>query len=580
MINSLFTSIGKGLVQQGTRVNPPSIMTDGNTLRFQASNLATLTKSGINLSAIKDIYSDVSAVNATEATQPEWYENGILFNGVLDFLKTPEIASLVQPSTVYLVFQQKSWKLDGYVFDGYEGDSGMVYQNGVSPNLTAHAGAGLAEVSVPLNTWSILRITYNGVNSVLQLNDETPITGNVGIGNMLGVTLGRRAAIDNYTSNVQIRDFIVRKGILDSQDNNNKIYTYLRRLYSNNFLPTFIPMAVEPGAGVHSSGYDYTSFSSGCMFKGKEIHVCRSAKQHQVPAISENNIIFYTRNSDGTFTTKILDILYNKDYRDPNLAITNDGLYLILTLEATEFGDTGYTNDMYILNENLDILYSYKDTIPNFFGFGNCLQTPSGKFLKTAYRLTAGAGVDLFRSTGNTVDNVGVWSNIASLFASSDNQPTECTISRWGDKLIAITRQDSGTDLMLYSETSNLEGDNGWSTPVTITDKKGTVIVGQAPAMPTYTPSNESLILTESTWIGGSNRDPAIISTNDGVTWSTEVRLISQVSNGGGYNSLIKISKDVYAMMWYEDMNSGTYTQSKLWYKQFDVKTYIPECVT
>jgi hypothetical protein len=175
---------------------------------------------------------------------------------------------------------------------------------------------------------------------------------------------------------------------------------------------------------------------------------------------------------------------------------------------------------------------------------------------------------------------MGTFSQVATLFEPSIALPTECTISRWGNRLVAITRCDAAPYTNLYSETLNLEGDSGWSTPVEIVIGQGTAMVGgDAPVLVPYIEVGKSLVLTVSNYYGFPGRDPQIISTDDGITWSKQVRLISQVSLGGAYNSFVKITDKEYGMMWYENMNSPTETQSKVWYKRVNVLTYVPEII-
>ncbi len=117
---------------------------------------------------------------------------GVLCDGISQFLKTNAF-TLNQPTTIYLLFKQITWASGEHVTDGNANDSGTIFQRNTTPGLGLFAGGAVGNVDLTLDTYGIISAVFNGASSVIQLNNETPVTGNSGASNMGGFTLGAKA---------------------------------------------------------------------------------------------------------------------------------------------------------------------------------------------------------------------------------------------------------------------------------------------------------------------------------------------------------------------------------------------------
>lgn len=171
-------------------------------------------------------------IQATGANQPLQQSTGILFDGVNDYLKTL-VFLYNQPCFIYMVFRQVTWASPDQIFDGNGSISCLVIQStsAPSPNLEFYGGILLGNnANLPVNTFGIMRVLFNGVNSFLRINNTAPLNGNAGNNNMTGFTL---ASLGNFTarfSNIEVKEIILRK-VADSAAVQNQIYNYLSNQY-------------------------------------------------------------------------------------------------------------------------------------------------------------------------------------------------------------------------------------------------------------------------------------------------------------------------------------------------------------
>ena len=571
-------------VRTGTTASVTNnVADDTNTVAwYDTQDLSTVTKNaGQETSLLIDkLLSGHDLYQVGAGTYPLWSTLGLLFDGSNDFLYTGAFSTpYEQPEQIYLVIKRITWGAGNYMIDGATASTGGVYDSNATPNIAAYAGLASGNTPMPLDQYVIIRVLFNGLDSKLQVDAATVITGNFSASDMGGITIGRPIGYAGDSSNMQFMEGIFRK-VVDDVPTENAIFNYLIAKYEAildglSYTPREL---IESGAGEHTGGATYTGFGSGVVFKGKEIYVQRCADNHVINTVSHNSLIFYTR-SGNTFTTKILDITYDKDFCDPNIVVSKDGNYLILTTCGVTFGGTAWDNYMFILDENLDVLYTYNTIETGYYSWGNVVETPTGKILKTAYKVDATSGVNLYRSSGTTLAAAGSFSNIETLFAAGADQPTECTLSVWGTKLVAIARRNNGT--MLYRETSNLEGDDGWSVAAEIINlTNSAAVTAHAPCLEPYVSAGDPLILTVSGWNFTGVREPQIIATMDGVTWTRFIRLATEANNGGGYNSFVNLGSNIYGMMWYEDVDgTPTFVHSNLWYQRINMLNYLPEIV-
>lgn len=190
-------------------------------------------------------------LQATGTNQPlRMPDNSILFDGVDNFLKTAAF-TLNQPVTIYILFRQVTWTSTDTVFDGDASNTGVLYQTGVTPNLEIFAGASPSPITdLALNTYGIVVSVFNGVSSVVQLNQNTPITGNVGASNMGGFTLGVRGDTTTGPSNIQVKEVILYSAAHDAPTR-RQIVNYLLEVNKTPYTDWY----VANGSGVNAGRF-------------------------------------------------------------------------------------------------------------------------------------------------------------------------------------------------------------------------------------------------------------------------------------------------------------------------------------
>ncbi len=185
---------------------------------FSPSDLANLElwtrfNSGITeSSSLVSQWDDVSGnanhlKQATGTNQPTVQGDGsILFDGVDNFLKA-DAFTLVQPETVYILFKQITWTSGDRAWDSGAAST-TLFQTGTTPSLSLFASATLAEIDLTLDTYGIVSSVVNGASSVLQLNNDSPITGNTGTNDMGGFTLGARENAASF-AHIQVKEVLI-----------------------------------------------------------------------------------------------------------------------------------------------------------------------------------------------------------------------------------------------------------------------------------------------------------------------------------------------------------------------------------
>jgi len=221
----------KGSIIFSTFSTYPEVINDGNTVAWYiASELSTITKDGGNIVSRWNDYLESGRDLVTGSAlwvNPDY----IQFDGISQYLKCAGF-TLIQPEFIYIIFKPVTWTNLDYIFDGNATNSGRVRQDTVTPRVIMSAGTDLGNCDdLVLNTWAIMRCRFDGANSKIQINESTAITGNCGIYNMSGFTLGSRGTVDARFSNIHVREIILRK-IADDTEDETAIYNYLKSKYS------------------------------------------------------------------------------------------------------------------------------------------------------------------------------------------------------------------------------------------------------------------------------------------------------------------------------------------------------------
>lgn len=197
-----------------------------------ASDLSTITKDGSNyVSAWNSKIGTNHLLQASGTNQPLWSADGILFDGVDNFLRAAPF-TWNQPEFIIMVVKQVTWTSTDMFFNGENANGGDIIQYIASPGLRAYAGgayiASVDNSNLALDTWGIIRVLFNGVSSKFQINETIAQTGNGGVQNMAGFILGAGANASLRWSNIKVQE-IIGLNIAPSSDYETSLYNVVKR---------------------------------------------------------------------------------------------------------------------------------------------------------------------------------------------------------------------------------------------------------------------------------------------------------------------------------------------------------------
>jgi hypothetical protein len=200
---------------------------------YDSQDLTTITKDVNDFISRRNdkLGSGHDLIQADGAKQFHWSADGTLADGINDFMKTAGF-TFGQPEFIFMVIKQKTFHNNCYLFDGNAADSGIIYQHSISPIITPYVGVDLGNsYDLIIDKIGIIRLLFNGASSKLIINDNTPVTGSVGAGDMGGFTLGSNGSGTNYFANIEDSEIILNRISLNSGDE-TAIYNYLKSKYS------------------------------------------------------------------------------------------------------------------------------------------------------------------------------------------------------------------------------------------------------------------------------------------------------------------------------------------------------------
>ena len=223
----------------------PTVLLSTDTYAFYDTlTIASFTKNASEqVMAWADFFGrGESLVNAgADNLKPILESDGLLFDGVRQFLKTAAALALDQPTFIYLVIKQVTWTASDYFFDGNTDNKGMISQIAASPYIRSYAGitsgnilgptGGVTHTSgtIALNKYSIIRCRFNGAGSLLQVDEMTANTVDTGTNVMGGFTLGANGTATAFWSNIKVKAVLLRT--VDDALNHDNIYKFLRVRY-------------------------------------------------------------------------------------------------------------------------------------------------------------------------------------------------------------------------------------------------------------------------------------------------------------------------------------------------------------
>ena len=166
----------------------------------------------------------------TDIKKPIYSIDGVLFDGVNDNLKALGFV-YEQPEMIYMVVKQVSWTIYDRIFDGNNDARCLLRLSATTPAVNAYAGvSSSANFDLVLYNFAIVRLLFNGVDSKLQINKNSPTAGNFGNNDSNGYTLASNGNPIKDFANIQVKEVILRD-IEDTSEDEEKIYDYLKTKY-------------------------------------------------------------------------------------------------------------------------------------------------------------------------------------------------------------------------------------------------------------------------------------------------------------------------------------------------------------
>lgn len=167
-----------------------------------------------------------NVIQKTASYQPSYSSiSGITFDGIDNRMSAS--FTFNQPQTLYMVMNPLVYSSTHAFIDGINQDS-MEIECSATPNkIIAYGGASSGDVDITFGQFHIIRAVFNGANSKIIIDNNTPVTGNFGTSAAGGITLGGKGSYTSgYFGNCIFKEVIARNTI-DTEANEILIYNYL-----------------------------------------------------------------------------------------------------------------------------------------------------------------------------------------------------------------------------------------------------------------------------------------------------------------------------------------------------------------
>jgi hypothetical protein len=169
-------------------------------------------------------------LQGTDASRPALQADGsILFDGVADHLRCVNFA-FAPPKTIYLLVKNITLVEGDRLFCGNTSNEALVTQQ-ATDKLLSFNGVYIESVSLALDTYAVLCVIWDGVNSVFRINNSS-VTGDGGANTGGGFVLGADGG-DGVTAtafgNIQVKEAILYSGAHDAATQ-DKLMLYLRSI--------------------------------------------------------------------------------------------------------------------------------------------------------------------------------------------------------------------------------------------------------------------------------------------------------------------------------------------------------------
>ncbi len=215
----------------------------------------------------------------------------------------------------------------------------------------------------------------------------------------------------------------------------------------------------------------YDAFGNSVFYNGRNLFCFRRSPEHVDTYTGMHSVCIAEILNNGAckIIWEYTDNTGNAP-KDPTLSVSNPGNTLIISFQIHNVSSDTYTSGIIgypdLSNTGKFLSSSELTTDHNVFLWGNVLQTPSGNFITSRYKID-GTGVEIISSSDTNLNENTTWSIVSTLSVGSFPTRTsvnECSLSYYRNQLVAIVRTQSGSSLggFGYAKTSDLTGASGW----------------------------------------------------------------------------------------------------------------------
>jgi len=224
MTNPGYDKLGQHIALTLNKFFAEDILKDGLTAaNYDYTKNLTLATDKVS------VWGDTFGVNDLPALdiprRPTLAADGVAFYG--SYMR--KSFTLIQPTVIYLVVKVNTWQVGTIIFEGYDTSSRLI-QLISTPIHYINAGSNAApNDTLTIGKFAIIRVTFNGANSKIQINNIAVTTGNAGANNMNGLSLGAGQDFSGIPVNGVFKRIIVRS----SSGNETAINNLLRAKYNS-----------------------------------------------------------------------------------------------------------------------------------------------------------------------------------------------------------------------------------------------------------------------------------------------------------------------------------------------------------
>jgi hypothetical protein len=207
-----------------------NVLNDGNTVGWYMSS-DSIVKDGSDLVRRWGDYLNTARdlLQATGTNQPTWTANGVLFDGVDNYMTAG--FTWGGTATVYIALVVVTYEWPKVIYSQYGANPGLdivMRENGVDELKVNHTGDYTSATNIYASQLSIIKLVINGASSAFSVNDLSDVTFDFSF-SLFGLTIGAKSDASLF-SNILVKEIICRD-VVDSAGDITLIKNYLNAKY-------------------------------------------------------------------------------------------------------------------------------------------------------------------------------------------------------------------------------------------------------------------------------------------------------------------------------------------------------------